>query len=1240
MKKITSFLTLALLLGGVSTAKADLVPELQGNMKVTVDTDYQLQLDDELATGEWYVLAQERDAEGFMFDVDSLDESSVVRYRSSIIYANPEFAFTATMGPALVRFEEGDVAGTYKIQFGTGRYVSQLASANESSQNLTAGAAEDAANLYVYVTKTDGVVNEGCWALNFASAEGEYQDKVDTNGMHNNWTGVVTWENGETTAATGNNIWKIYPATVTVATENEVVAGEVLAIVAEYEAKLSTFTNKTSEDGAPGTYSKALVDAINDAIDAAYDVEYYFDDLSVEEMRKLGQDIIDAYDAAIASYVESKWNVEPGYYFLASHKMFNHTYTPEVAEGEEPAEPVTELINKYMYSDIVPGTGIQAKWGSMATDSTQATFLWKVEKADDFKYLVKNAGTEAGFCRNLPAMSVESDSLIQFDYIVKKPAAEGSEESDTIFFSLRHIAVAEQPITNNNSFHINNHGIGADGFSTANGSTIVTWNGTAPASQWALIPVSDEDAQKMIEAYSDTKADKELLDKAKRIIADVKPKMEIALDVLTETSEPLITSVDQLSSPYTCSPDEEPGSGLDKLIDEDKNATYWHSKWSGSDASIATGHYLQVELNDVNVDSVLVEIGRRSSGSADHPTAFDVYGTDDAEATKDACELLGTIQAPYTNNTEVVKTNLVATGHKQFLRFYCTAVAPNNFRTYWHAGHFQIYAGSTKVNPKSQAVGMGEIFTNMQATVAAAEAQGDTISKANIEALIAAYEAFSARYVDPDTLRNTIKENENVAAIVVVGNKPGYWKDNTSAQALSDAIAAAASYDAEGVLYPAQSAGHVKAIEDAKKAFFAAANDVETSKWYKFRFATEKMYDDYEWDKTGATDNELQRAADTEKELPVRFEHWQDLYGKVASVGIENVTISDHAEHPDTALYDYSYTQLSDINTAAIGQRLYLLDEVEVADQDAALFRFISVGDTAYFIQNKATGLYLRAAGGSGAVTLSVQPTIWKNQAMGYGKVMTTGTDILGNNNNNLHTQRDGNFMVTWSNTDVASNTGFLIEEAEEVGNYVADNTVKMSLTPNAIYGLCYPVDLTPATGNVYGVEMVEGTDVTLKVYKDNTAKAGMPFIYITGDLTNYDEEAKEELYSFTYGSELNIVADTTKVHRGSYFGETAPKGSIIATGEGELKVVKSNTDMGWNSTVIRAGIQNVKDAVVKCTIGEGEYTAIKTAVSNAINGGKIYTIDGTYVGKGNINTVKGLKKGLYIVNGVKVMVK
>lgn len=68
--------------------------------------------------------------------------------------------------------------------------------------------------------------------------------------------------------------------------------------------------------------------------------------------------------------------------------------------------------------------------------------------------------------------------------------------------------------------------------------------------------------------------------------------------------------------------------------------------------------------------------------------------------------------------------------------------------------------------------------------------------------------------------------------------------------------------------------------------------------------------------------------------------------------------------------------------------------------------------------------------------------------------------------------------------------------------------------------------------------------------------------------------------------------------------------------------------------------MENPASAEITYTIDEGTSDCIKTAVSNANKGGDIYTVEGTYVGKGNIATVKGLKKGLYIVNGVKVLVK
>lgn len=1224
MKKITSFLTLALLLGGVSTAKADVVPELQGAQKVTVlDYDGPVQSVEDLTIGEgWYVLSQSRGEEGFMFDVDTLSEGSVLRYKRSVIY-DEENTFTSKFGPALVRFEEGSTPGTYRIMFGTGRYLSQLENETASSQRLTAGDEADAADMFVYVTETDGTVNYGCFALNFVNSAGEYGLRVDTNDHVGEKATVVTWDTGLNTNASGNNIWTIYAVEFEESGELEVALGEFKAILREYEAKTSTFTNKVSTDGTPGTYSTELVEAFNAAITEGYNVEYEWESYTVEEIQAAGQAIIDAYNAAIASYVNSAMNVEPGYYFIATHKIFRKTITPETPEGEEPAEPYTIVMNKFMYSDNQPA-GIQAKWGTIAEDETKAIYLWKITKDSDKKYLVKNVGTDAGFCQAMPAMSVESDSLIQFDYMTKKAAAAGSEESDTIFYTLRHVREAGNI---GNSFHANGHGSGA-----GTGGTVIKWNGEAEASQWALIPVSEADAQAMIDAYADTKANVALQNEARRIISDVEVKMMIADEKIpgdVDYDAPLILEASQLSSPYGETQAAE-NSSLEHLLDNN-NETYWHSTWSGADKAIATGHYLQVQLtNPDEVSDVSLVIRRRHNANNDHPTKFSVYGTENPDAAKSACTLLGVLDVPFSGKGEVDTTDVVSTGHMPYLRFYATDCTGSEvgFRTYWHAAAFQLFPATSMDKPNSQAKGMGEIFTNMQAAYKDAMADGDTITAEHCNALIAAYKEFNARFVNPDTLRNAIADNKNVPAYAVQGDQPGFWSDANAGQDLTKAIADATAYDEAGVLYPETSANHVKAIEAAKKAMFEAANKVKTGKWYNFRFATEQMYDDNNWSKTGADAHRYSLEDGDNQD----GDHWPSLYGKLVSLGKEQTADSDT---------NFIYVPVTEDDTVALGNRLYLLDEVEITPEiaDHAMFRFISVADTAYIIQNKATGLYLRAAGGSGAVTLSIQPTLWKNSAMGYGKVMSMGNDLLGNNNNPLHTQRDGNFLVTWNATGVSSNTGFLIEEVENVADDYAKNDFQMVLNDNAIYSFCYPMDVTPAEGqSVYGVS-VKGAEITLTVYKDNVAPAGSPFIYITGT-DEYVEDAEPVLHNFTYSGELNAVADTIGAVHGSYFSTTAPKGSIIATGEGAFKAVRSNTNIGWNSAWINAQLEDPKNAEITVTMAEGVFDSIKDAVVNANKDGKIYSIDGTYVGKGNINTVKGLKKGLYIVNGVKVLVK
>lgn len=1249
MKKITSFLTAVLLFGGLSTAKADLLPELQGLKKVVVDVDNPVMTSEEIVAGDgWYVLANVRNGEAFV--ADTLGTApSVVRIERAGIYPRKSGAAASVMGRALIRLEAGETEGSFKVMFGTGRYIIPTAN-GQNRTKLEAGTKEEASDMYIYVTETGGTPNPGKIAINYVGENGAYSYRVDTD----DWAGespnrvapLTIWNSGKMEEGTGNNIFILYRATVDGNyTEKDMAVDKLQITYDDYSGKHGNIAGKASAEHNPGTYDADLVSALEDLLNqASEDYLVYPDEYSIEDFETLNQQIIDAYNAAIASYVNTvPTKIEPGYYYFTTPRRFY-----EVKEAADPdADPETVFMHKYMLSKLEVA-GIQGRWGDQPKGDSAAVALWHVTASDtENLYHVKNAATDAAFTNTLSVMSTESDSLIRFDYVATGKGVD--TEKDTTFYNLR---LAYEADREGASFHTEGHGRG-----TGKENIIVKWSPFADAngvfSYWNLVPVTDADAKKMIDAYAPIKADKELQIKAKRILADVQPKLPIALDNSVEIKgDSLIKDTTQLFSPYAELPSNEPGNYYRTLIDGNPN-TYWHTMWNGDQASVATGHYLQIELVDPaavsNVAAVLVRrIPDGNKGTHDNPTAFDVYGTNDKDAAKEACTLLGSTTLAYSGGGQADTTDIIATQGMKYLRYYATDCTAGDFRTYWHTAHFQLYPAVVRVNEHSQAIGMGKIFTDMQTAVNNALADGDVITKEHCEALIAAYDPFIARYVNPDTLRNTIVENTGLAELVVEGDQPGMWsKENVATGAtLTAALADAKSYDAAGIYSPADSKAKVNAILNAKKDMFAKANAVKTDKWYKFHFPSTDLYDKYGWDKKGA--DEFTRIPIESANLK-RISNHPALFDKYLTVGTEHIDSSEWNTAHDSIIYNYFQLpvlkQKSDIfNTetaeeVAMGNNLFFVDALdESSESDGALFRFIPASDTTYTIQNKLTGLYLRAAGGQGLVTLSVQPTFWKNEAMGAGKLMSTGIDILGRNNNQLHGQRERNTLCTWGATGVGSNTGFLLEEAGDVDPNYARNDVKMSLMPNAIYAFCYPVDMTPAAGKqVYGVS-TKGTEIILNVYKDNKALAGDPFIYITGT-GEFDEEASKELHSFTYGNVLNTKADTIAGHVGSYFETTAPRGAVIPEGDSFIALTTA-TRIGANSAWINALVEDPRNAEVTYKVANGDFDAIKDAVANVNKGGKIYSIDGTYVGKGNINTVKGLKKGLYIVNGVKVMVK
>ena len=154
--------------------------------------------------------------------------------------------------------------------------------------------------------------------------------------------------------------------------------------------------------------------------------------------------------------------------------------------------------------------------------------------------------------------------------------------------------------------------------------------------------------------------------------------------VVLDRNNPLITNVNQLSSPYT-----EPSEGsLDAMIDGNTE-TFWHSVWSQG-AVEAGSHYFQVEMpNQANTD-VAFKVTRRQADN-DHITEWGVYGTNNANATKANCTKLAVIETPYNNRGETRVSDIFKTGGYKYLRFYINRTTRSNFG---HLAEFQLYPAS------------------------------------------------------------------------------------------------------------------------------------------------------------------------------------------------------------------------------------------------------------------------------------------------------------------------------------------------------------------------------------------------------------------------------------------------------------------------------------------------------------------------------------------------------------------
>ncbi|MBQ8050414.1 MAG: hypothetical protein IJ197_02400 [Bacteroidaceae bacterium] len=1115
---------------------------------------------------------------GFMHD-----EGDGERIFTRSIDNVPDEVQASRVAGYLVRFiPSQDHEDAYLLQFGTGNYLNIPAGSANSSPIYAHSSIYDATELNIYkIQDTDG---------HFSMNEYPMGVRIDNTGVGYR---IPIWGSGENTGIDGNADWSIHSIVWGDISEIDVALAELEAIVSQYRQYSGTFNVGT----APGDYGEAEVEAFEAALAAADtdDPDSNWMDWTVEEFQRRGQAVIDAYEAVLASRVPVP--LPDGYYRIKTALHYKTTVTdPETLEETEVE------VDKYMHS-LQDGDTFYAQWGSSDDLSIDAPALWKVTNLESGRFDIMNVATETRFDEvnrsTRVSMTAEGGGEI-----VVTPAI---TIDGVLYVNLNvYPQNAEEGRYLHQGDHNNGNGTqgGVVGWYTSFSNSDLTVGG----SEWQFIPVSDEEAQAIVEAYAPYKDIELMKNDYQAMLEDGKAKLEIARDIQTNIdNQALITDAEQLSSPFS---DGEEGLHIEYLIDGDAS-TFWHSDWHGQ---FTEAHYLQVEIREADVQNAVMQFTRRNN-SGNQILDWAVYGTDNFDATQDECDHLADLNTPLGSYTETLTSPVFPTlGHK-YIRFYFVRTTGSKTPVFAHLAEFQMYRAEVVQSETCQYNVMGDVAKNLEKVINdQADLELDDLTVEEYQALKQAYDAFIAKFVDPTPLRTVLTAQKGTADAVVVGTNPGFWRAGTAGEGFRTLYDQAKAYDAAGNYSAEQSQQYIDQLQSSADDLYASANPVQTGKWYRIRFAKEEEFEQYGWDITAGRGN-------SNAETGVITD--EDLFGKYMTV-----TYTERNEDGITEVMDRVSA-----SEFGLGSQIYLDADEDISDKSLSLFRFVAVGDSAYILQNKGTNLFVKAAGTSGAVSLSVHPSLFNVHAIGYGETAIASKSITGASQNFLHGQVANNVVVTWGVNTPGSRSGLYIEEAEDVAADYDGAEFQMPLVYGTLTGLCFPVEVGVAEGSsakIWGVNKVEGNVVELGPIT-GMAEGGRPFFLQNGDTDDYSADDPAEMVTLRHGYNVVPVAQEDKALKGTYTSKTVGQGVIIAEGNALVVSKRSTTSVSANGAYIST--EGGFDPETTIEIVFGTTDGIETIPATGTKAdAAIYDLSGRRLATGR------LPKGIYISDGKKVI--
>ena len=1189
--------------------------------------------------------------------------------------------YTANM----VRFVAVDgEEGAYNIQFGTGNWLADAPGSGTVNNNI----AGNAGKYNFYLVTIGGEANT---AGRFGWNKYNMQQRVDNNGAGN---GVVFWSEGETTGESegwtvseeimGNKIWQIYNIEVVGTLDKFDEAWG--ALLDDYNtisnmsegAFIDNMRNGVNVGTQPGNYLAEYVNAfltIWDEVDELmYEIKMNGMDVlyekfeTVEDLEAYNKALVDAYNAIINNKIPlATSNIAPGYYTINSCLYWYTTkqdtifYTQEEAdsvnaesgyidgdEGYVTLGDVKEVVSKQvaapkkaLYSRHDDGTN--ADWAAWGTQVARADFLWKIEtvegKPTEYRLInMDNGKTHISIGQSSNSrLELNETATVCFDWrndaeAVTYADAEGNEVTDIVVsYNIRSSKQAESSY---NYLHCGGHYSGA-----GTGSWIVGW-ADGVATRWYLTPVDETTANEWITGPAAQVKAKVL--QGNKIAAAFPAQLKIAKDLVANLfTETPVANAENFSSPYHCPKEGSIEALFDGVTENLDN--FWHSNWEfGNDYAYSTtngtNYFVVNDAND-KIDGGLAIVVARRPAYNDHLTQMIVYGTNDSydaaadlqsvkNTGKGTCNWteLGMLELPYSNNTETVTSNAITfNGKYKYYKFVATATTNN--RGYFHMAEFQLYPATTITRYATSQYNVRKTEADALAAAVDAWNQGnydmddgslleDEGFNAAYNSLIAASEAWNAVYVNPTELREAIA-NAPSKDLFVIGNNPGQWK---SVPTFVTVLAQAQAYDESGAYDAAKSQAHIDAIANIDlNEVYDQANGVETSKWYRIKFPTEQMYETYGWSKVSAQAIE----ANGHTQSPALFSK------KVAVVDkkVEYVTYTnENSEEFEMDTYSVKVAQ-----KAYDGHTLGYVNEACENGED--MFRFISVGDSKYMMQNKATGLFVRSGY---PVSLSAIPSYFTIKAIGAGACLIAGESVTGNGEGHayLHAQRGDNTFTTWYSTELGSNSMMMLEEVETV---TAEPTTEYSakLWPGKFNAITMPVDVSIVSGaKAYAAEVVEseGTHTVKLTDLGKDISAGTPFILIAdlvgeyvsvGDYTaQVEAQLKEELevewlqnnnwievnnrvnakyteVRLNHGMNVNATASSHFALQGTMAPMDVAAGKALVANENGFSYVKSNDWIEAYNAYIAHDFDPESVDTIYTVIGNQELRTFELTVSS-----------------------------------------